>query len=229
MNKNIYIRFALASAITVSIAGCGDLQQTKVAFDKRIIKIDSKSPIDLDHTGIAFMSLGSVGKCIGGVFTIEARSTSGEFSGLRFDAVTSNIFGASKGLIESPKSCVAVIGMSLPPGNYEISDAHWFFDLGTRSESIRSARRIAVPFAVKAGEATYLGSFQMVFLYGKDLFGNTVRSGGAYGVEDDFDRDLGKVRELRPELQAVPVKAQLPADNTGEKGFPRITAVAPGS
>jgi hypothetical protein len=225
-NRSAVIRGALAAllaaALLLTLQACGDVDRFKVALDERIVRLDSKHRLDLSRTGVAFMSLGSADKCAMGVFSIDFRSMAGSTPDMSFEAVTRNMSGVSNAVIQSPTSCVEVVGFSLPPGDYRIWGSKWFVDLGTQSDHIRSTLAIPVPFTVKAGEVAYLGSFQMVFVYGKNYLGKSVLSGGAYAVGNELQRDSERLRALRPELTGIPVNLQLPPDDKGGNGFPRI-------
>ena len=212
-----------ALAFALPLQGCGDLDRIKVAMDDRIVKVASKNPIDASRTGVAFMSLGKGDStCSTGIFSIFFRPLDGSLPGMSFDAVVSNLFGVSNAVMRNPDFCVEVIGMSLPPGNYQITGSKWFSDTGMQTVRVSHDNQTGVPFTIKAGEVTYLGSFQMVFAFDKGFLGKTVLVGGRYGVSDDLQRDKQKLDEMRPELKALPVIEQLPPDDNGPDGFPRI-------
>jgi hypothetical protein len=217
----------LVAVLALVLTGCAQVDQWKALRDGRIVDIRSKRLFDLTRTGVAFMSLGaSSGKCIRGGYSVLFRPVPADTPEMRFHAVTSKLFGASNAVIQSPQSCVEVVGMSLPPGDYRISDVLWSAELGTMQGSVDSNRFMSTRFTVRAGQITYLGSFQVVFRYGEDFLGRRVVVGGEYGVTDELDRDLKKLCEVRPDLRGIPVKAQLPPGHVGA-GAPALWRPAP--
>jgi hypothetical protein len=213
----------LAAALVPMLAGCAaQLAQWKAGGDDRIADIRDKRLFDLSRSGVAFMSLGgSAGKCVTGTFSIFFRPVRAGTPEMRFHAVTSNLFGVSNAVIRAPQSCVEVVGMSLPPGTYQITRATWSADLGTMQQSLQSDRFASTRFTVRAGEVAYLGSFQMVFRYTQSALGKPVLAGGEYGVTDELNRDLKKLAEVRPDLAGLPLKAQLPREHVGAAEAPR--------
>ena len=203
------MRFALT--LSFLAAGCAaDINQMKVLLDDRIVDIRSRGRLDLDKNGVAFMSLGTATeKCAAGGYSISFIPVPSGTPEARFYANTSNILGTPATVIKAPAACVEVVGMTLPPGDYQMTKGLWSLDLGTTKEAVRSDRFLGAPFTVRAGQIAYLGSFQMVFQYGEGLFGKKVLSGGEYGVVDEKERDLGKLLEIRPEPKAIPVKAEM--------------------
>lgn len=204
----------LGAALVLTLTAC--TAPWKAATDDRIADIRSKRLFDLSSSGVAFMSLGGAsGKCASGGFSIFFRPVSAGGPELRFRAVTSDMFGVSDAVIRSAQSCVEIVGMRLPTGTYQISRGLWSGDLGTIQQSVQSDRFTSTRFKVRAGEVTYLGSFQMVFRYAEGALGRRVVAGGEYGVTDELSRDLKKLGEVRPDLAGLPVRAQLPRDHVG--------------
>jgi hypothetical protein len=214
----------MITLLSAAVSGCSDLER-QVMLDKRIVNVVSKTPINTHDTGVAFLSLGSADKtCSSGVFDIFFAPADPTLPEMSFDAVTANISGVSNAVMKTPSACIELIGMGLPPGRYQISGWKWSFDAGTQTQRLTSDQPLHVPFDVKAGEVTYLGSFQMRFQYGKNFIGRPVLAGGSYGVKNESERDRKKLYEMRPELATLPVVEQLPPDDEGPAGFARIVA-----
>jgi hypothetical protein len=212
---------ALVFAQALLLSACGDIDRIRVGLGDDIARLDSKRRIDLGRNGVAFMTLGSADKCIGGVHSITFQAASGSGPELSFDAATTSMQGVSDHVIQTPQSCVQLVGMSLPPGEYRISGFKWFQDFGTQTQRLSAARPVSVPFTVKAGQITYLGSFQMSFVYGKTVPGRTAPAAAEYDVGDELRRDADWLRAMRPEFTGIPVTTQLPPDDGGASGFPR--------
>jgi hypothetical protein len=100
-------------------------------------------------------------------------------------------------LIGGGKPC-EVIAIPVPSGDYEIS--RWMMT-GSGSSgpvTIMTRKPLKVPFQVRPGEATYVGSFHSIALTGRNLLGFPVFADGMILATNEFSTDQGKIAKAYP-------------------------------
>jgi hypothetical protein len=100
--------------------------------------------------------------------------------------------------------------LHLKPGAYEI----YRVEEGPIGNSYISARPFSIPFTIKPGETTYVGSYTgiMVGANEKTLFGDNLKPAGVYFVvSDKHERDIAVARRREPTLPPVTVNVPDPA------------------
>lgn len=90
----------------------------------------------------------------------------------------------------------------LPPGDYEIHDFGFGGSLGSSVTGFSSGRPFVIPFTIRAGQATYIGSFARAPSLGTSLQ-PVLGAAGFFVVSDRGERDLAIARQRRPDLPVV--------------------------
>lgn len=79
----------------------------------------------------------------------------------------------------------------LPPGRYEIHALEMRSSSGTFTQTLLPDLAFSIPFEIRDGRVTYLGSFVGHSLMGRNRLGMEVRAGAYFAVEDQQARDIG--------------------------------------
>jgi hypothetical protein len=95
-----------------------------------------------------------------------------------------------------------VIIRRLPPGHYEIYDFGFGGTAGPMAVHSSSKTRFAIPFDIKSGEATYIGSFVRAPSLGTSLE-RVLGAAGFFIIADQSDRDLPIARARQADLPAI--------------------------
>ena len=121
----------------------------------------------------------------------------------RFVFHAMSFFGENKPDYDSPDEFGVVIASRLRPGNYEVFNFDVFFNGGMVQSNFKSRQPISIPFAVRPGEAVYLGNYQARSRMGKNVFGLSVPAGAVFAVEDRMDQAVGIAKKKIPLLPAT--------------------------
>lgn len=127
----------------------------------------------------------------------------------------------------------SVLAFSLPPGHYRISNFRllWESGLGKRKE-FSAPRPFSIPFTVQAGQAVYLGNYQLHSLRDAQFPGIAQPGGGLFVLSDRFDADVRIAQRKLPGLGSpvnqTPDASRLdnPALLTPAQGAQRLQADA---
>jgi hypothetical protein len=92
----------------------------------------------------------------------------------------------------------------VPPGDYEVFDFGFGGWTPGGSVSWSSRTRFSIPFAIRPGEATYIGNFARAPSLGTPLRA-TLGAVGFFVISDKSERDLAIARRRRPDLPPVAV------------------------
>jgi hypothetical protein len=95
-----------------------------------------------------------------------------------------------------------VVVTKLPPGKYEIYDYGFGGAVGMTTYSWSSGKKFSIPFEIRPGEATYIGSFARAPSLGTSLE-PTLGAGGFFVISDRSERDLPLARKRFPALPEV--------------------------
>jgi len=94
----------------------------------------------------------------------------------------------------------------LKPGRYAVVEARATARIGTIGYSANPKILQPLEFEVRAGTITYLGTFEVRIVPGKNLFGQGVPSRAVISLLDDEEElDMYVLRRIRPEMKGVPV------------------------
>lgn len=114
-------------------------------------------------------------------------------------------------LVSSPNDLASsggkgeVIVKDLAPGDWEI----YWFRLETHGYPIRvrwtPRQEFSIPFKIRPGRATYIGSYQPVGHMYKNMLGIMSVGGGSFVVSDQSARDIPIAKTIRPDLGPVDV------------------------
>ncbi len=117
----------------------------------------------------------------------------GERSGGRFSSFVKGYdLGYEHGFdVADGEWFVNSMAVRLPPGRYEIHALEMRSSTGTFTETFLPDLPFSIPFEVRDGRVTYLGSFVGHTVMGRNAFGMEVRSGAYFAVFDQQDRDIG--------------------------------------
>ena len=180
----MFAKLAVVLSFSLALAGCG----TTSGISERY-SLD-RNPGD----GIAYASILYDGwdvdnsiyiRRVGGAGPTAVMSFGGDASAM-IPANPSHDFSAYG--YDSYGHSGAVVAEALPPGDYEV----YAWSIGVGSGAVKD---FEVPFTVKAGEATYIGSYAFVH----STAGMNVRGGGGT-LLDQFDRDKAVFRHKFPGL-----------------------------
>lgn len=99
---------------------------------------------------------------------------------VRLDANGFNLFENKNDFPEKPARIGRLLAVSLKPGENELYSWKVFVrTFGGHGYIYPRVRPVALPFVVKAGRITYLGSMHLETLMGKNLFGLEIPAGAA--------------------------------------------------
>jgi hypothetical protein len=82
------------------------------------------------------------------------------------------------------------VAVRLPPGQYEIHALEMRSTTGTFTQTLLPDVAFSIPFEVRDGRVTYLGSFVGHSVMGRNTFGMEVRAGAYFAVFDERKRDI---------------------------------------
>ena len=115
-----------------------------------------------------------------------------------------------------------VVVSRLPPGKYEIYDFSFGGAVGTTTYSWSSRNKFSIPFEIRPGEATYIGSLARAPSLGTSLE-RTHGAGGFFVISDRSERDLPLARKRHPGLPEVREEVT----DVSTLGHPALFAVEP--
>ncbi len=136
-----------------------------------------------------------------GSLRLAAKSHSANSGGLIFSGMVRNI-----DFPDTPNRGGRVFAMSLDPGEYELHSWDIFVQTpGGYGDITPSAAPQPLPFTVKPGAITYLGSLHGQTVMGKNVLGMDVPASGTAEISDKSDRDLPMIFDKYPMLEGWPV------------------------
>jgi len=204
--KHQHLKLALVACVALS------------ACAERSMLTKPDQPIVQPGMGLVVASFGFVmqqNKMLGGDFpyirlTVHDTAAQFDWTDTVLDTQGSKILGMSKmvggwnetdNLIITPDSKRMLVAYPYKPGIYTVTRRSSAFSLlGSISFTDNP-----VTFEVKAGEITYIGSYELSYNTFKDFLGTTRPGTGAIAIKSRAVDDVGFLRNLRPELQALPV------------------------
>lgn len=162
----------------------------------------TNNPVDLKTKGVAILSLGYTGTNEPyQAYWLQVSSVTQPTDEVMFFASPNNIFNDNKQTITASSGRSELVAVELPPGEYQVEKLGAFTDTGPYSGPGLKRHPLTVSrFTVVAGEISYLGSA---------LLGRKQDGAFAYIVLDEFDRDIKRLRALRPDLGALPIQKSL--------------------
>lgn len=98
------------------------------------------------------------------------------------------------------------IAIPVPAGDYQIEGWSMTGSGSTGPTTVVNRKPIKVPFQVKAGEATYIGSYHALAISGRNLLGFPIFAEGLILAKDDFAADQAKIVKKYPSLKRTPIK-----------------------
>ncbi len=186
------VRAAFSAFVALLLAGC--------ASESNLLR--GPAPADLRGQGAVLISIGHTGdKSPFQAYWIEAESTDNPATTIYLSSSPENIFNDGKRAVSSKVGKGDLIAFKLPPGTYKVTRMGAFSDHGPISPTITWKASDTFEFALRQDEITYLG----FAVFGRRGPGRAV----AYFVFDEFERDVGLLRSIRPELGGVPVRRNL--------------------
>lgn len=206
MKSNRLICTIAAFITSILIQGCATVGNSGLR---------GKDPLNLQDNGIVFITLGyakTVERKISpfGSYSINFTGIDNKSIEQSFYAIPDNMFNDSRAKISTMNAEVEVTGIELKPGKYEVQSYGAYTDAGAWKRSMKSSRSFKLPFEVKKGEITYLGSFLLIDLGGASI----------YAVTNEFERDFQKLLSLRPELGKLQTNLQLLGSDEKDAVFP---------
>lgn len=87
---------------------------------------------------------------------------------------------------------------NLAPGEYEIHSFDTGYQTGVSGVSVKNAEEFSIPFAIRPGEATYIGNFGGVKLIQDNMMHGIDRV--YFVVSDRHERDMEIAKKRQPEL-----------------------------
>ena len=99
------------------------------------------------------------------------------------------------------------IVIPVPAGSYEIVGWSMTGSGSSGPVTVMNRKPIKVPFEVKPGEATYVGSYHALAISGRNLLGFPIFAEGLILAKDDFAGDKAKIVKKYPSLKQTPFKA----------------------
>lgn len=158
--------------------------------------------VDLKSSGIAILALGYAGNTPPYQnYWFQISGTSNAVASTRFFASPHNIFSDKKLADTSDKGTSELVALELPPGEYRVEQVGAFSDTGPYSGGgLKRPPLGPATFSVVAGEISYLGS-ALLQRQADGKFG--------YFINDESERDLGRLHRVRPDFRTLPAKKTL--------------------
>ena len=88
----------------------------------------------------------------------------------------------------------------LQPGEYEITSVRFYYNNGQWEKSFYNKEPFSIPFTLKEGRITYIGSFTSHGIYHLALGIFKSPTGGYFLLEDNSERDLAILKSKHPSL-----------------------------
>lgn len=112
-----------------------------------------------------------------------------------------------------------VFAIPVPAGDYEISGWKIDGDVGLmigdapRSKlTVKNRLPMHVPFRVKAGEATYVGSYLAISVSGRNILNRPVFADGMILAKDQFAKDQARIAKYYPSIKSSSIRKSSAAD-----------------
>lgn len=104
--------------------------------------------------------------------------------------------------IEEGANKASLYRVPLPPGQYEIYKAYFFFNNGTLIESYENSENFSYLFKVEAGKEVYLGEAIASSITGKNILGLPLTVGYRFDFADRRQRDFDLLKARYPDFNA---------------------------
>lgn len=119
------------------------------------------------------------------------------------------MFSDGKRAVTSNNGTGDLFALDLPPGEYQVDSVGAFSDTGPYSwGGLKRPPMVQTKFVVRVGEVSYLGSALLQRQPDNSL---------VYAVFDEMDRDIKLLRNIRPDLGALPATKALLNSETSRK------------
>ncbi len=99
-----------------------------------------------------------------------------------------------------------VIAIPVPAGDYEITRWTMTGSGSSGPVTIMTRKPLHVPFQVRPGEATYVGSFHAIALTGRNLLGFPIFADGMILATNEYATDQGKIAKAYPSIKKATIK-----------------------
>src|SRR5262249_54365843 len=96
-----------------------------------------------------------------------------------------------------------VVARPLPAGDYIIKNFRASSNNGFVERQVSSEIDFAIPFTIRSGRGSYIGSFKAIPITGENVFGVTIDGGVFFLVTDKRDRDLPIARSKAPQMTDI--------------------------
>lgn len=152
------------------------------------------------------------------IYSLYFRKSGAGKEALRGDVGFKSKFGSDEGLdFEIEEGAGYVFAIPLPAGSYHFYN-YWIWMNGgsPASDYWKAKRDFAIPFEIRAGEATYIGEVVANHHFERSLLGIYIPHGAELVGSDRSDRDEALLAEKYPFLATMPVSKTLIADGLQE-------------
>lgn len=93
-----------------------------------------------------------------------------------------------------------VFKFALDPGEYEIYGVYFYYNNGQVSKTYETKEPFSIPFTVEEDNTYYIGEFLSYGLWGSNVFGISIPTGGYFEASENKKRDYDLLKVKFPEL-----------------------------
>lgn len=183
------LRMTTVAILVLVLAACA-VETAKVKDERLVVQAG----------GEAGFLVGSIGRTAKGKGTSNASKNELRIRNIETGASMeiSHAGGSllSGGLLISPTDIeegnlkASLFRVPLPPGQYEIYKAYFYFNNGTLVESYENSENFSFIFKIESGKEVYLGEAIASSITGKNLFGLPLTVGYRFDFNDRSQRDF---------------------------------------
>lgn len=105
----------------------------------------------------------------------------------------------------------AAFRVPLPPGEYEIFKAYFFYNSPYESQTWENEENFSLPITIEADREVYIGELIASTLQGKNAFGIGVVAGYRFDISDRRDRDFAVLEAKFPDFSPERTTVNIPA------------------
>ena len=113
--------------------------------------------------------------------------------------------------IEEDKIKASLFRVPLPPGQYEIYKAYFFFNNGVLVESYENSENFSFLFKIEPGKEVYIGEAIASSITGKSMLGLPLTVGYRFDISDRQQRDFALLKARFPDFSPANTSVYLPA------------------
>lgn len=205
MNPMARLRIAAVSVIVMALAACS-VEPAKVKDERLVVQAGAD----------AGFLVGSIGRTAKGKTRSYASKNELRIRNLDTGANlelthSGDMMFMSPTDIEEGTIKASLFRIPLPPGQYEIYKAYFFFNNGVLVESYENSENFSFLFKIEAGKEVYIGEAIASAIIGKSMLGLPLTVGYRFDISDRQDRDFGLLKARFPDFSPANTSVYIPA------------------